>query len=95
MIVGVAIKNDFITIMLPRPARHVDCFKFMVDQFGEENAKRLASSMQGKNQGFYTDKGRYLNRFQAMRHAKRCGQELIEGDCKHKWNGPLFSEDVW
>lgn len=95
MIVGVAFKNENIIIMLPRPARHADLFCFMINNFGKKKAKELALTMQGKGQGFYTDKGKYLDRFQAMRHAKRCKQKLIECDCPHKWNGPLFSEDVW
>lgn len=96
MIVGVAIKNDNITISLPRPNRHCHCFQYMWTHFGEEAAKKLAIGMQGKNQGFVTDKGVYLDRLQAMRHAKRCGQKLVEHeDVKHQWNHPLFSEDLW
>ena len=97
MIVGVAIKNDTITIQLPKPNRHCDCFAYLKSNLGGDVANKLAIGMQGKNQGFITDKGVYLDRFQAMRHAKRCGQVLIktDPDIKHKWSHPLFSEDLW
>lgn len=96
MIVGVAIKNEIMMISLPKPARHCDCFLYLIEQFGRKKGTKIARNMHGKNQGFITDKGIYLDRFQAMRHVKRCKQKLL--DCEHathQWNHPLFSEDLW
>lgn len=96
MIVGVAITNGVLTIALPRPARHADCFRYMVETFGKDAGLRIAGTMNGVGQGFVTDKGKYLNRFQAMKHAKKCGQPLLYCDgCKHRWSDPLHSEDLW
>ncbi len=41
-------------------------------------------------QGFMTDKGIFLNRYDAAKHAIECGQII-----KPKWGNMLFSEDVW
>ena len=48
-------------------------------------------------QGFTDDKGNFLNREQAAKHAIQCGQ-VIEGQAKvkHIFNGKeLFSEDLY
>jgi len=95
MIVGVAIKiGDYIEIRLPRPNRHCHCFEHFYKVTGVRAPKTKTG---GGNQGFYTHMGRYLNRFEAMKHAKRCGQKLVNrgDDVEHKWSHPLFSEDVW
>jgi hypothetical protein len=96
MIVGVAVKfGDYIEIRMPAPNRHCDCFSHFSEVTGLKAPPRDMKTG-GDNQGFYTDKGIYLNRFQSMRHAKRCRQKLIQNkDCKHRWSDPLFSEDLW
>lgn len=96
MIVGVAVKfGDHIEVRLPAPKRHCHCFLHFSEVTGLKSPPQGLKTG-GENQGFYTDKGVYLNRFQAMRHAKRCGQKLIEHtDCRHRWSDPLFSEDLW
>ncbi len=96
MITGVAIRNESVIISLPRPARHCDCFMYCFEVLGIKAPEHSIGSKVA-HQGFVTDKGVYLDRFQAMRHAKRCGQELVktDDDIKHKWHHPLFSEDVW
>lgn len=96
MIVGVAIKiGDHIEIRMPRPNRHHDCFRHFYKVTGIM-ATSLGMKTGGTNQGFYTDKGVYLDREQAWKHVKRCGQELLpdrnEGTLPRC---PLFSEDVW
>ena len=95
MIVGVAIKiGDHIEIRMPKPNRHCHCFEYFYETTGI--MAPTIGKTGGVNQGFYTDKGVYLDRLQAMRHIKRCGQELVEqDDLEHKWSHPLFSEDVW
>ena len=97
MIVGVAIKiGDSIEVRLPRPNRHCHCFEHFFKVTGI-TAPKTGLKLGGENQGFYTSTGKYLDRFQAMKHAKRCGQKLIktDDDIKHRWKHPLFSEDVW
>lgn len=97
MIVGVAIKiGDHIEIRLPRPNRHCDCFRHFQKATGIR-ATSLGLKTGGTNQGFYTDKGVYLDRVQAWRHVKRCGQELLPDQAEGAvlQRGPLFSEDVW
>ena len=42
-------------------------------------------------QGFFTDDGRFLDRYDAKIEARKCRQ-LIEDDDKYR---ELFSEDIW
>ena len=92
MIEGVAIKiGDHIEVRLPMPNRHHDCFRYFYETTGIM-VPNLGLKTNGKNQGFYTDKGVYLDRFQAWRHVKRCGQTMVKGAIK---SGLLFSEDLW
>ena len=96
MIAGVAIKiGDHIEIRLPKPNRHYHCFQYFSEVTGK-GAPEIGKTG-GTNQGFYTDKGVYLNRIQAARHVIRCTQKLTpvrQGD-KRGRNIPLFSEDLW
>lgn len=95
MIVAVAIRSDSVMIQLPKPNRHCDCFD-LAKEMGIDHVKARIG-IRAVDQGFVTDKGVYLDRNQAMRHAKRCGQALIKTseDLKHRWSDPLFSEDLW
>jgi hypothetical protein len=89
MIVGVAIRNENIIVMLPKPNRHCDCFN-LLEKMGVDTVKE-GIGVKGKDQGFYTHTGRYLDRWEAWKHAKRCKQELMP----NAGRGPLFSEDLW
>ena len=90
MIIGVVVKvGDNIEVRLPKPNRHHHCFAHFAEVTGK-NAPSTGLRTGGENQGFYTDKGKYLNRRQAFLHAKRCGQ-IINPEA-HKY---LFSEDLW
>lgn len=91
MIIGVAIRNEFITIMLPKPNRHVDCFKYATS-LGIDVVKSKIG-IRGKDQGFYTHTGKYLDRFQALKYAKRIKQPTNYGGIESK--GALISEEVW
>ena len=42
-------------------------------------------------QGFFTDDGRFLDRYDAKIEARKCRQ-LVEDDDKYR---ELFSEDIW
>ena len=93
MIAGVAVKfGDFIEVRMPAPNRHCHCFWHFREVCGEGNKIAMKLPSAGLQQGFYTDKGVFLDRFQAYRHAKRCKQLLPTTDNRR---GPLFSEDVW
>ena len=67
--------------------RHADAF-YIISQFlgaGEIDKNRT-------EQGFLTHDGTYLNRFQAMDEAIKCGQ--LPPSAKEEWP-ELFSEDLW
>ena len=67
--------------------RHADAF-YIISQF-------LEPEQIDKNrteQGFLTQDGTYLNRFQAMDEAIKCGQ--LPPSAKEEWP-ELFSEDLW
>lgn len=90
MIDGVVVKiGDHIEVRLPKPNRHCHCFAYFAKITGKF-APKTGLNTNGVNQGFYTDKGIYLDRRQAFNHAKRCGQ-IINKDAKYF----LLSEDLW
>ena len=83
MITGVAIGCKGLLITLPKPNRHSDCCVY---------AKSLGIDLSIlKNQGFVTDKGKYLDRKKAAKHAKRVNQESMYGN----FGDVLISEDLW
>ena len=88
MIIGVAIRNHRITIMLERPNRHSDCFEY-AQNIGIDFAKEKLG-VAAKDQGFYTQYGKYLNREQAFKYAKRIKQPLLDSP-----HFALCSENLW
>lgn len=90
MIIGVAIRNDVVTIRLPKPNRHADCFEY-ANKIGI-NCIKAKIGIKGKDQGFYTHTGKYLDRAQAARYVKRVKQKIIISDSNMKM---LFSEDLY
>jgi hypothetical protein len=89
MIIGVAIRNEIITVKLPKPSRHCDCFRYLLEN-GVDYSK-MGIGVKAKDQGFYTHTGRYLDRIEAVRYVKRIKQKTIDGPAY----GALFSEDLW
>jgi hypothetical protein len=86
MIIGVAVRlKDGTEIRMPSPHRHCDIL-----QFAHQGGKNDACG--GKNQGFYTTTGEYLDREQAMQYVRSIGQKLLPMQCGHM---NLFSEDLW
>lgn len=85
MITHVAIKREGIIYSLPRPARHHDVIRHMVDEHG-------VPPPIGSEQGFLDDSGTFLNRMQAGQHALMCGQ-IEKLKCLMK--DELYSEDLW
>ena len=64
--------------------RHCDTF-WILKEFGYNVG---IDYEQGK-QGFLTDKGEFLNRVEAKKHAQACGQ-IIDTEFNE-----LYSEDLW
>lgn len=89
MIIGVAIRGENIMVKLPKPARHKDCF-FYLDGIGVDPVKSNIG-MEDKDQGFYTDADKYLDRVQAAEYVKTIEQPLIDGSISRY----LSSGDLW
>lgn len=87
MIVGVAIKHRDLVIGLPRPNRHHDVIRYMVDIL---KITPPVGHDQSDGQGFYTEEGQYLNRREAMVYAWKTGYVL-----KGLVSKELFSENIW
>lgn len=88
MITHVAIRNQHITIALPKPNRHSDCFDYAMKIGIDIDAIRLGFA--ADDQGFLTSSGKFLNRRQAARHVKRYRQPTLE-KVKHV----ITSESLW
>jgi len=82
MIVAVAVKLGQLIYTMPRPNRHYNVMHRMSDE---------KIPLAGREQGFLTDKGEFLDRDSAALHAIECGQIT---ECKFVKNH-LFSEDLW
>lgn len=67
--------------------RHADAF-YIISQFLDDDE----IDKNRTEQGFLTQDGTYLNRFQAMDEAIKCGQ--LPPSAKEEWP-ELFSEDLW
>jgi hypothetical protein len=82
-------------LFIPAPARHHNVLHSFWYQVPEARADgRTHESYMGEVQGFLTNEGVFLNRLDALVHARACGQMKPRqpGD----YNGDeLFSEDLW
>ena len=89
MITGVAIKDTTGKVWsLPQPYRHGHIFPMVSSKIGKENMRKVVRIGE---QGFITDEGKFLNRFDALIEAEKCNQ-LIR---KTQPLNELFSEDLW
>lgn len=70
MLIGVAVKYDEITVLLPKPNRHYMAHAHALKTLGlkPQNNTDLAS------EGFYTSTGQFFNRRDAVAYARECGQ---------------------
>ncbi len=84
MIKGVVIKHKDLVIALPKPNRHHDVIKYMVEVLGIE------PPVGSDGQGFYLDDGTYLNRKEAMKYETK-EKLLITTNIRSQ----LYSEDLW
>lgn len=84
MITGVAIRlRDGTVHSLPKPARHHQVMHAVL-------GRNLELRRAGYVQGFVTDGGDFLDRYEARDHAVACRQVLA-----HRVGLGLFSEDLW
>lgn len=85
-ILGVAIKYKELVICLPKPNRHCDVIYHMWHDLG------FPTPIDSRNpQGFYTRNGEFLDRKQALKHAKYLNYGI-------KGRTPfdeLYSENLW
>lgn len=70
---------------LPRPARHHDIIRLILETTKE-------SSIEENEQGFLDDQGQFLRRAPALVIAERAGQLLEE---RPIWGTNLYSENLW
>lgn len=84
-ITHVAIRFQGKVFSLPRPNRHHDVIRHIVETLGVN-----CVDTQGDDQGFLDAEGRYLNRQQALVSALQNDQIKGEVLC-----GMLFSENLW
>lgn len=77
---------------MAKPSRHADILHALNSQF---MSGRKASSIIDEVEGFLDDKGFFLDRAEAYKHAKRFGPPLVKRE-PGDYQGPeLFSEDLW
>jgi hypothetical protein len=88
MITHVAIRFNGIIYSLPKPNRHHNVIRHIVDTTGVKYV-----DAHGIDQGFLDDTGAYLNRKQALRHALTCMQ--VKENTMGPKLGELYSEDIW
>lgn len=81
LIITAAIKIGDVIITTERPERHGTCINFLFKQGLEYK----------ENQGFMTNKGRFVDRKEAAKIAIASGQ----GSPRELCGGLLFSEDLW
>ncbi len=89
MITAAAMRTEDGTVMaLAPPARHNDVMRWMIDRgLGSDG---IAMS----DQGFVTNHGRWVDRFEALAIAKEAGQ-VVEHRRLVPGLAELFSEDLW
>ncbi|NOU07404.1 MAG: hypothetical protein HOO99_14615 [Hyphomicrobiaceae bacterium] len=81
-IVSAAVRINGLVISMPRPARHHTILQALDEATGVGNVA---------DQGFLTDRGKYMTRVEAMQEAIRCDQQFrdpVRG-------AELFSENLW
>lgn len=85
-----AIRCMGLVFSVPRPGRHGDVIRLMVETFGEE----VHDACFTRDQGFVLSDGSFADRMTAWRLAERSGQLLARAPTDG-CGGVLYSEDVW
>lgn len=92
MIVSAAIRLSPMgpIISVPKPKRHSDIFALL-------QAMDIRLVRGSYIQGFLTDEGKFLDRYEAMNHVLEVHQPIryANGDTICKKSDVLFSEDLW
>ena len=88
MITHVAIRFHGRLYSLPKPARHHDVIRHIVQTEGVKSV-----DVSEDDQGFLIDGEQYARRKPALRHAIECNQ--LKPNTLGPKLGKLFSEDVW
>ncbi len=88
MITHVAIRFNGIIYSLPKPNRHHDVIRHIV-----ETTDTKYVDAHGDDQGFLDDKGVYYRRKPALMHAKANNQ--VKPGAMGLRLGELYSEDIW
>jgi hypothetical protein len=87
MLTHVAIIFEGTTYSLPKPNRHHDVIRLIVEKTG-------VSHVDDDEQGFLDDTGKFYGRCEALKHAIENKQ--LKGDSRAAFAlGMLFSEDIW
>jgi len=85
MITHVAIRFQGTTYSLPKPNRHHDVIRRIIEVTGVDRV-----DTQEDDQGFLDEKGQYYRRSQALMHA------MLNDQVRSQIRlGMLFSEDLW
>lgn len=82
LVVAAAIRTEGVVVMVERPGRHGNCINFLHN--------RAPGVDYRAEQGFITNRGRFVNRQEAAAIVEASGQ----GSGREGING-LFSEDMW
>ena len=82
----VAIRFNGKTYALPKPNRHHDVIRLIVEETGA-----TCVDARGDDQGFLDSSGAYLQRKPALIRARATGQMVNDIE----WPGGLYSENVW
>lgn len=90
IIIGVAVKFNKVMVCLPKPNRHCDCFRYAKEVL-KLNRKTCVTGGAVSSQGFYTEEGMFLDRFEAFKVAEESKQIILYDEKK----GCLFSENLW
>ena len=93
MIIASAIKIGDLVCFVPAPGRHKDVVSRLKSVF-EKDAQRSRLGHAQQVDGFLTDQGQFLSRFDAFIHAQQCGQLLFARPNATPQAG-LYSEDLW
>jgi hypothetical protein len=91
MIIAAAIKFGTVIAFVPAPGRHHNVLQALHDNHG---TRTLGYDVE--TQGFLTDKGEFLNRRDAFKHVRECGQKMQRREGPGYYSGDeLYSEDLW
>jgi hypothetical protein len=93
VIVAAAVRIHHCVCTMAAPARHHDILRQIAGMFDPE--ERPDHTYEAETQGFITDTGHFIERREALIHARECGQVLRRKPGIGYQGDELFSEDLW